>query len=187
MNPSENPLYANVTMAGFGGQGLMFIGKLLAYSAMKAGMNVTWIPSYGPEMRGGTANCTVVLSGREIGSPVITSPQALIIMNNPSLDAFEARLQNNGHLFLNSSLVTNETRREDIQVVRIPANDAALEVGEKRAANMVMLGAYVEQTKVVTKPLIFEGLKEFFGKKMEFLDVNKRAFEAGMRCVQDGS
>ncbi|MCK5632022.1 2-oxoacid:acceptor oxidoreductase family protein, partial [Candidatus Bathyarchaeota archaeon] len=95
--------------------------------------------------------------------------------------------QNNGHLFLNSSLVTNETRREDIQVVRIPANDVALEVGEKRAANMVMLGAYVEQTKVVTKSLIFEGLKEFFGKKMEFLDVNKRAFEAGMRCVQDGS
>ena len=187
MNPSENPHYANVTMAGFGGQGLMFIGKLLAYSAMKAGMNVTWIPSYGPEMRGGTANCTVVLSGREIGSPVITSPQALIIMNNPSLDAFEARLQNNGYLFLNSSLVTNETRREDIQVVRVPANDVALEVGEKRAANMVMLGAYVEQTKVVTKPLIFEGLKEFFGKNMKFLDVNKKAFEAGMRCVLDGS
>ena len=187
MNQSENPLYANVTMAGFGGQGIMFIGKLLAYSAMKAGMNVTWIPSYGPEMRGGTANCTVVLSNKEIGSPVITSPQALIIMNNPSLDAFEARIQSNGHLFLNSSLVTNETRRGDIQVVRIPANDVALEVGEKRTANMVMLGAYVGQTKVVTKPSIFEGLKEFFGKKAEFLGVNKKAFEAGMEYIKDGS
>ncbi len=183
MNQSEKLLYANVTMAGFGGQGLMFIGKLLAYSAMKTGLNVTWIPSYGPEMRGGTANCTVVLSQREIGSPVITSPQALIIMNNPSLDAFEGRLQSNGHLFMNSSLVTNEITRGDIQVTRIPANDIALEVGEKRTANMVMLGAYISQTKVVTKPAIFEGLKEFFGKKMEFFEVNKRAFEAGMKYM----
>jgi len=89
---SENLLYANVIMAGFGGQGLMFIGKLLAYSAMKTGKYVTWIPSYGPEMRGGTANCTVVISDDEIGSPVITSPQALIVMNNPSMKAFEPRL-----------------------------------------------------------------------------------------------
>ena len=106
----EKPLYANVIMAGFGGQGLMFIGKLLAYSAMKTGKHVTWIPSYGPEMRGGTANCTVVVSDKEIGSPVITSPQALIIMNNPSLEAFEPRLQPQGTLFLNSSLITRKSR-----------------------------------------------------------------------------
>ena len=104
-------------------------------------------------------------------------------MNNPSLDAFEGRLQNNGHLFINSSLVTNQITRGDIRVVRIPANDVALEVGEKRTANMVMLGAYIGQTKVVTKTAVFKGLKEFFGKKMEFLDVNKRAFEAGMKYV----
>jgi 2-oxoglutarate ferredoxin oxidoreductase subunit gamma len=173
-------LYANVIMAGFGGQGLMFIGKLLAYSAMKTGKHVTWIPSYGPEMRGGTANCTIVISDEEIGSPVITSPQALIIMNNPSLKAFESRLQPNGFLFLNSSLITHQVTRKDIEAIAIPANDIAIEAGEKRAANMVMLGAYIARTKVVPTESILEGLKEFFGKKIQFLDVNTQAFEKGM-------
>lgn len=174
------PVYANVIMAGFGGQGLMFIGKLLAYSAMKAGKHVTWIPSYGPEMRGGTANCTVVISSEEIGSPVITSPQALIIMNNPSLEAFEPRLQTQGLLFLNSSLITRQLRREDVKAIAVPANEIAVEIGEKRTANMVMLGAYVARTEVVSKENILEGLKEFFGKKILFLDVNTKAFEKGM-------
>ncbi|MCW3985741.1 MAG: 2-oxoacid:acceptor oxidoreductase family protein [Candidatus Bathyarchaeota archaeon] len=174
------PVYANVIMAGFGGQGLMFIGKLLAYSAMKAGKNVTWIPSYGPEMRGGTANCTVVISSEGIGSPVITSPQALIIMNNPSLEAFEPRLQTQGLLFLNSSLITRQLRREDVKAIAVPANEIAVEIGEKRTANMVMLGAYVARTEVVSKESILEGLKEFFGKKIQFLDVNTKAFEKGM-------
>lgn len=174
------PVYANVIMAGFGGQGLMFIGKLLAYSAMKAGKHVTWIPSYGPEMRGGTANCTVVISGEEIGSPVITLPQALIIMNNPSLEAFEPRLQTQGLLVLNSSLITRQLRREDVKAIAVPANDIAVEIGEKRTANMVMLGAYVARTEVVSKESILEGLKEFFGKKTQFLDVNTKAFEKGM-------
>jgi len=176
----EKPLYANVTMAGFGGQGLMFIGKLLAYSAMKTGKYVTWIPSYGPEMRGGTANCTVVISDEEIGSPVITSPQALIIMNNPSLKAFETRLQPSGLLFLNSSLITHKVTRKNIEAIAIPANDIAIEVGEKRTANMVMLGAYIAHTKVVPKNSILEGLREFFGKKIQFLNVNTQAFEKGM-------
>lgn len=174
------PVYANVIMAGFGGQGLMFIGKLLAYSAMKAGKHVTWIPSYGPEMRGGTANCTVVISSEEIGSPVITSPQALIIMNNPSLEAFEPRLQTQGLLFLNSSLITRQLRREDVKAIAVPANEIAVEIGEKRTANMVMLGAYVARTEVVSKESILEGLKGFFGKKIQFLDVNTKAFEKGM-------
>jgi 2-oxoglutarate ferredoxin oxidoreductase subunit gamma len=181
---NEKPLYANVIMAGFGGQGLMFIGKLLAYSAMKAGKNVAWIPSYGPEMRGGTANCTVVVSDEEVGSPVITSPQALIVMNNPSLEAFEPRLQPKGMLFLNSSLVTRQTTRKDIEVISIPADDIAVEVGEKRTANMVMLGAYVERTKVVSKESILEGLKEFFAKKTQSLDVNIRAFQRGVEYVK---
>jgi len=176
----EKPVYANVIMAGFGGQGLMFIGKLLAYSAMKTGKHVTWIPSYGPEMRGGTANCTVVISDKEIGSPVITSPQALIIMNNPSLEVFEPRLQPQGTLFLNSSLITRKVTRKDINVIAISANDIAVEVGEKRTANMVMLGAYVARTKVASKESILDGLREFFGKKLQFLDVNTKAFEKGM-------
>jgi len=176
----KKPLYANVMMAGFGGQGLMFIGKLLAYSGMKADKHVTWIPSYGPEMRGGTANCTVVISDEDVGSPIITSPQALIVMNNPSLEAFEPRLQPQGILFLNSSLVTRQVTRKDIEVISIPADDIAAEIGEKRAANMVMLGAYVGRTKVASKEDILEGLKEFFGKKTQFLDVNTKAFEKGM-------
>jgi 2-oxoglutarate ferredoxin oxidoreductase subunit gamma len=177
---SKKPLYADVIMAGFGGQGLMFIGKLLAYSAMKTGKYVTWIPSYGPEMRGGTANCTVVVSEEEIGSPVVTSTQALIIMNNPSLKAFEPRLKPKGLLFLNSSLITHQATRRDIEVIAIPANDIATEVGEKRTANMVMLGAYIERTKIIPKETILQGLKELFGKKAQFLDVNKKAFEKGM-------
>ncbi len=177
---TEKSLYADVIMAGFGGQGLMFIGKLLAYSAMKTGKRVTWIPSYGPEMRGGTANCTVVVSDEEIGSPVITSPQALIIMNNPSLKAFEPRLKPQGLLFLNSSLITHEITRKDIEVIAVPANDIAAELGEARTANMVMLGAYITRTKVLSKESILDGLKEFFVKKIQFLEVNTKAFEKGM-------
>ena len=177
---TEKPIYANVVMAGFGGQGLMFIGKLLAYGAMKAGKHVTWIPSYGPEMRGGTANCTVVISDEEIGSPVITSPQALIIMNNPSLEAFEQRLKPNGLLFLNNSLVTRQVARRNIEVIKVPANDIAAGVGDKRTANMVMLGAYIARTNAVSKINIIEGLKELFERKSESLDVNVRALEKGM-------
>ncbi|MCW4052313.1 MAG: 2-oxoacid:acceptor oxidoreductase family protein [Candidatus Bathyarchaeota archaeon] len=180
------PLYTNVIMAGFGGQGLMFIGKLLAYSGMKSGKHVTWIPSYGPEMRGGTANCTVVISDVEIGSPVITSPQELIIMNNPSLKAFEPRVQSHGTIFLNSSLVNRKITRHDIEPIKIPANDIALEIGEGKTANMVMLGAYISRTKVVTKQSVYEGLKEFFGEKNQFLDVNMRAFEEGIKYGATG-
>ena len=181
---AKKPIYETVIMAGFGGQGLMFIGKLLAYSAMKTGKHVTWIPSYGPEMRGGTANCTVVISDEQIGSPVITSPKALIIMNNPSLEAFEPRLQSQGRLFLNSSLITHQPTRSDIEVVAIPANDIAVEVGEKRVANMVMLGAYISNVNVVSKLNILEGLKEFFEKKLQFLHMNTKAFEKGFTYIK---
>ena len=177
---NKKPFYTDVTMAGFGGQGLMFIGKLLAYSAMKAGKHVTWIPSYGPEMRGGTANCTIVLSDEEIGSPVITAPQALIIMNNPSLKAFEPRLQPKGLLIFNSSLITHQISRKDIEVIATPANEIAAKIGERRAGNMVMLGAYIKRTKAISEETILEGLKEFFGKKAQFLDVNTLAFKKGM-------
>lgn len=179
-----NSFYENVVMAGFGGQGLMFIGKLLAYSAMKEGKNVTWIPSYGPEMRGGTANCTVVISNEEIGSPVIPRPRALIIMNNPSLETFEPRLQNNGFLLFNNSFVTRPIARTDIKTVSIPANELAVAAGDERTANMVMLGAYIACTKVVSKESIVEGLKELFGKKIELLDTNVRAFDEGMKLAR---
>jgi len=177
-------VYTNVTMAGFGGQGLMFIGKLLAYCAMKRGLNVTWIPSYGPEVRGGTANCTVVISDEPIGSPVISSPEALIIMNNPSLEAFEPRLKTGGLLLVNSNLVTHEVKRRDVNVIPVPANEAAVEAGEKRAANMVIFGAYVARTRIITEEDVAEGFKELFSAKAEALDANIRAFEKGAKYAQ---
>jgi 2-oxoglutarate ferredoxin oxidoreductase subunit gamma len=179
--------YEDIVFAGFGGQGLMFIGKLLAYSAMKEGRNVTWIPSYGPEMRGGTANCTVVISDEEIGSPVTPHPRALIIMNNPSLVAFEPRLQTGGLLLSNSSFVTQAVSRKDVKAISIPANELAAAVGDERAANMVMLGAYIEHSKVVSKENIVNGLKELFGKKIEHLETNVRALEEGMKFAQGKS
>lgn len=179
--------YEDVVMAGFGGQGLMFIGKLLAYSAMKEGRHVTWIPSYGPEMRGGTANCTVVISSEEIGSPVATHPRAIIVMNNPSLEAFESRMQSNGLLLLSSSLVNRPTARKDVRIVSVPASEIAASASAERSANMVMLGVYVALTKVVAKESIIEGLKELFGKKIEQFEGNVRAFEEGMKFADKQS
>ena len=173
--------YEDIILAGFGGQGIMFIGKLLVHSAMKEGKDVTWIPSYGPEMRGGTANCTVVISDETIGSPVITSPRSLIVMNNPSLDAFEPRLKEGGVLVMNSSLITHKVKRKNVNVIGVPANEIASEIGDKRVANMVMLGAYIAHTKTVSKEKILEGLKDLLGKeKKQLFEVNKKAFEKGM-------
>lgn len=181
----KTPFYEDIIMAGFGGQGLMFIGKLLIHGAMKEGRNVTWIPSYGPAMRGGTANCTVVISDEAIGSPIITSPHSLIIMNNPSLDAFEPRLKEDGVLVMNSSLITHKVKRKDITVIEVPANEIASGVGDKRVANMVMLGAYVAHTKVISKEKILEGLKDLLGKrKIHLFEVNKEAFEKGIEFSQ---
>lgn len=181
MKSERKTFYEDVVMAGFGGQGLMFIGKLLAYSAMKEGKHVTWIPSYGPEMRGGTANCTVVVSSEEIGSPVTSHPHAIIVMNNPSLEAFESKLQSNGLLLLSSSLVNRQTTRKDIRIIAVPASELAVSAGTERAANMVMLGAYVALTRVVAEESIIAGLKELFGKKTDLFAANVRAFEEGMK------
>jgi 2-oxoglutarate ferredoxin oxidoreductase subunit gamma len=176
-----SPFYEDVIIAGFGGQGILFIGKLLAYAVMKEGRNVTWIPSYGPEMRGGTANCTVVVSDEEIGSPVITNPRSLIIMNNPSLEAFEPRLKTGGLLVVNTSLVTLQPKRTDVNIVKVPANEIAIEVGNDKVANMVMLGAYIAKTKIVVKENILEALKKVLGKEKEGLfELNKIAFEKGI-------
>jgi 2-oxoglutarate ferredoxin oxidoreductase subunit gamma len=173
--------YEDIVMAGFGGQGLMFIGKLLAYSAMKEDRHVTWIPSYGPEMRGGTANCTVVVSSEEIGSPVTSHPRSMIVMNNPSMEAFEPKIQKDGLLLLSSSMVNSPITRSDIKTLAVPASELAVSAGNEKAANMVMLGAYIALSKVVSKESIIEGLKELFGKKMDLFETNIHAFEEGMK------
>jgi 2-oxoglutarate ferredoxin oxidoreductase subunit gamma len=173
--------YEDVVMSGFGGQGLMFIGKLLAYSAMKEGRHVTWIPSYGPEMRGGTANCTVVVSSEEIGSPITPHPCSVIVMNNPSLETFEPKLRSKGLLLLSSSLVNTRPVRKDVRVVAVPSNEIAKSAGAEGSANMVMLGVYVTITKVVGKESIVEGLKELFGNKIGLFEADVRAFEEGIK------
>lgn len=181
---ARKSLNENIVMAGFGGQGLMFIGKLLAYSAMKEGRHVTWIPSYGPEMRGGTANCTVMLSSEEIGSPVTPHPKSMIVMNNPSMEAFEPRLESDGLLLLSSSFVNRPVTRKDVRVISVPASELASSAGSERAANLVMLGVYVGLTGIVSKESVTAGLKELFAKKTDAFEANVRAFSEGLKFAE---
>ncbi len=129
-----------ILIAGFGGQGVLFAGQVLAYAAMDAGKTVTWIPSYGPEMRGGTANCTVVIADEEIGSPLVKNPPAVIALNLPSFDKYEELLQPGGVLIVNQSMVDRPAKRDDITVIFIPGNEIAEETGDRRLLNMVMVG-----------------------------------------------
>ena len=173
-----------VVFAGFGGQGVMTAGQLLAYTAMEEGKQVVWIPSYGPEMRGGTANCTVVVSDSRIGSPIINNPMSACVLNRPSLDKFGPLLRKDGLLFINRSLIDVTSGREDIRETLVPANDIAQKCGNPKAANMVMLAAYVEATGIVSFDTLYKMLEEKMGKKKEFLEINKRAFEAGRDLIQ---
>ena len=134
-------MQAEIIISGFGGQGTLYAGQLMAYAAMDEGKHVTWIPSYGPEMRGGTANCTVVISDDEIGSPTALHPTAVIAMNPPSLDKYEPLIKPGGYLIVNEDMVNRATVRDDIHILMIPANKIAMEIGNERAANMVLLGA----------------------------------------------
>ncbi|MDK2784365.1 MAG: 2-oxoglutarate ferredoxin oxidoreductase subunit gamma [Bacillota bacterium] len=170
--------------AGFGGQGVLLMGQLIAYAALYEGKKVSWIPSYGPEMRGGTANCTVVVSDREIGSPVVTRPSCVVAMNLPSLDKFEDKVKPGGVLVINSSMINREPRRTDITVIKVPATATATELGNQRVANMVALGAVVEATRVVS----VEGLVETLRKKLpahhqDLLPLNQKAIEVGRSFV----
>jgi len=146
--------------AGFGGQGVMLIGQLLAYSGMYEGKNVSWFPAYGPEMRGGTANCSVVVSDDPVGSPVISEPDVLVAMNRPSLEKFEKLLKPGGILFYNTSLIDIKPQRTDIKVIGIPANDIATELGNAKVANMVVMGAILKATGAVDLETVVSVLKK---------------------------
>jgi 2-oxoglutarate ferredoxin oxidoreductase subunit gamma len=169
----------DVIMAGFGGQGILLIGKMLAYAGMQEGKEVSWMPSYGPEMRGGTANCTVVISDRPVGSPVIQNPRSVVAMNLPSLDKFESALRPGGLLVINTSLINREAEREDVQVLLVPANQIANELGNPRGANMVALGAYVAASKAVSIDVIEQVVRDTFASKPKVIDVNIEAFHKG--------
>lgn len=152
-------MQTEINIAGFGGQGVIFAGQLLSYAAMDAGLEVTWIPSYGPEMRGGTANCTVVISDEEIGSPMVRYPKAVIAMNLPSLDKYEPSVKPGGVLVVNSSIISRPVTRTDIQVVLVPANDIAERIADRRLTNMVLLGALLANLPVLPVEAIEKALK----------------------------
>jgi 2-oxoglutarate ferredoxin oxidoreductase subunit gamma len=169
-----------VIIAGFGGQGVLFTGQLLSYAAMDEGKAVTWIPSYGPEMRGGTANCTVVVSDQEIGSPFVMNPAAVIAMNLPSLDKFEDLVKEGGVLVVNSSMVDRPVKRDGIKVVSIPANDIAEALGSKRSVNMVMLGALLANMDLLSLDAVETALEAHLPERhKQFLDGNKTALRKG--------
>jgi 2-oxoglutarate ferredoxin oxidoreductase subunit gamma len=165
--------------AGFGGQGALSMGLNLAQAAMVEGKNVTYLPSYGAEVRGGTANCTVAISDEDIASPVASSPEFIVVMNKPSLVRFQNLLQSGGVLFINSSLVDAETTRGDIEVIRVPANTIAEELGSPKAANMVMLGAFIKKSNLVSLGTVIEELKNVLKKKKSLIDINTKALKTG--------
>lgn len=173
-----------IIISGFGGQGGLAIGKNLAEAGMAEGLNVTWAPSYGPEMRGGTANCSVVLSDKPVGSPVFTHPTELIAMNEPSLEKFEANVQSGGMVLVNSSVVTDKVQRADLTAYYIPCGQIAEEVGNPKVGNMVMLGAYVAATKILKPETIEVMIQEMFtGAKAKLVPLNIEAFRRGMACI----
>ncbi len=172
-------LSTEILMAGFGGQGMLLSGKLLAYAALYQGLEVSWLPSYGPEMRGGTANVLVCISDKPIGSPYVTSPQALLVMNQPSLEKFGPRVKPGGIIVIDSSLVSIRYDRGDCSVLYIAANDLAAGTGTARAANMVMLGVYVGWSAIVKDTTIEKMIEKEFVSRPKFISANREAFHAG--------
>lgn len=173
-------MYLDIMIAGSGGQGVLLIGKLLAWAGILEGMNVTWFPSYGAEMRGGTANCTVIISDEIIGSPIVQNPGAFIIMNSASLERFEKKIKPKGLIILNSSLINQSGRRKDLEVVKIPANEIAEGIGDMRVANMVMTGALIGRKKEISLDAVKRALKKVIpASKANLIEFNERALESG--------
>lgn len=171
----------NLCVAGFGGQGVMTLGKFLASATCDStDKNVTFFPSYGAEQRGGTANCFVVISDEAIGAPLGNVMDDLIVMNEPSLKKFIQTLKPGGTLFINSSIVPEETGREDITLVKAPVTELALELGNAKVLNVIMLGVYVGYTDVISPEIVWDTIEHKLGKKPKLLPLNKAAFEKGL-------
>jgi len=180
-----NNLELRITIAGFGGQGILFFGRILAYAGMLERKQVTFFPSYGAEVRGGTANCTVIISDALIGSPIITDPDMLIIMNDASLERFQPRLRPRGLLIFDSSLIKEPALRDDIVTVGIPATDLSRTLGETKSANMVMLGSFIARTKLLEVTSAFTALENSMDRGGRTIEINKRAILEGMRFLED--
>lgn len=178
----------NLCVAGFGGQGVMTLGKFLADATCKStDLNVTFFPSYGAEQRGGTANCYVVISDDFIGAPLGDVLDDLIVMNEASLNKFLPRLRAGGRLFINSSIVKCDVTRDDITVVRAPVTELALELGNPKVLNIIMLGAYLGYTKVIDPEIVWKCVEGKFASKPKLLPLNRTAFETGMKIGQEQS
>lgn len=183
MKIDRNYRNPRIKIAGFGGQGVLLLGQILAQSAMVADLHTTWLPSYGPEMRGGTANCHVIISDRRIGAPLVTETDVLMALNLPSLDKFERELRPGGVILVNSSLVERKVERKDVEVIYLPATELADELKEPKVANVVMLGGYIGHTSLLS----VEAVLAAFGrvvKRKEFLEINRKALAKGIEYVK---
>jgi len=172
--------------AGFGGQGVLLMGYVLCHGAMHKGLNLTYFPSYGAEMRGGTANCTVTLSDKKIASPVASNPDILVAMNYPSLQKFEATVIEGGTVFLNSSLFEERPSRDDIETVQVPTVELAREAGSDRGANMVMIGAVCAKTGMLSFDETCKGMQAAFKGKEKLFELNQKVIERGFTFVTEG-
>ena len=172
--------------AGFGGQGMLLIGKFLAMACMMDGKHVSWLPSYGPEMRGGTANCSVIVSDDPVASPLVDKADVIIAMNEPSLDKFESRVRPGGLLVINSSIIDRKSVRDDIDVVYCDAQHIAEAVNNPKGANVAILGAMLEKCKIVSVERMVEAIRIELGeRKAKFLEGNRTALIAGMQIAQE--
>jgi 2-oxoglutarate ferredoxin oxidoreductase subunit gamma len=169
-----------VILAGFGGQGILFMGKILAFAAMIEDKKLSWLPSYGPEMRGGTANCHVIIDDNEIGSPIVTRPNILVAMNKPSLDKFEDTVLEGGYIFVDKSLIDRDVKRDDVKTIYIDATKIADDLGNKGLANMVMLGSVLKATDIFTIDEIEDTMKKSLPKSKQAL------VESNMKAVKEG-
>jgi 2-oxoglutarate ferredoxin oxidoreductase subunit gamma len=173
-------MQTEIIISGFGGQGVLFAGQVLAYTALEEDLHVTWFPSYGPEMRGGTAHCTVIVSEEEIGSPVVRNPKVAVVMNLPSLDKYEPVVRAGGVLIVNSSLVDRAPERKDIDATMIPANEIAEEIGHARLANLVLVGAMLQREPLFELDSVKRALQEHIPERhRDMLEANYRALDRG--------
>jgi 2-oxoglutarate ferredoxin oxidoreductase subunit gamma len=179
-------MITRTTFAGFGGQGVLLMGYILSHGAMLKGLHVTYFPSYGAEMRGGTANCTVTLSDKKIASPVASNPDFLVVMNYPSLEKFEAMVIKNGLIFINASLIEENPSRTDVEVLRVPTLELAREVGSDRAINMVMVGALAARTAMLSLEETVHGMKAALKGKEKMFALNEKGIGRGFEFIKKG-
>ncbi len=187
-NSRRNNIDERVIIAGFGGQGVMLMGKILAQSAMLDGLNVTWIPKYGAEVRGGTAHCMVRISDKPIASPLVEIPSAIIVLNKPSLLKFENKVRPQGTVIVNSSLIDEKVTREDVKVYYVPCTDLANQLGDMKGANMVALGALVKSWGFLPVDVVKEALKDMLPPyRHKYIPLNQKALEEGAHAVMNMS